>query len=145
MGKDLEIGVPRIPNLQLNNPSEKLLNDMAGINGEKLPEIKSNQSCEQIVKGKLKLNSDKCNAELRNQDDDLKGAVADITDTQIVSAVFDTPDGLSPKKKNEIISENMEMPSLELSLKRLSDIKDTRTCAHAQHVLRHSDLSAFSR
>ena len=41
MGKDLEIGVPRIPDLQLKDPIKKVPTNIADNNGEKFPEIKS--------------------------------------------------------------------------------------------------------
>ncbi|CAK7325570.1 unnamed protein product [Dovyalis caffra] len=140
MGKDLEIGVPKIPNLQLKDPREKVFTNIAGNNGEKFPEIKSKQDGGHLEKAQLELNSEKHNTELRNQGDDLKGV-----SPQIDSVVLDIPNDLFSNKKNEVFYETKEMPSLELSLKRLRDIGDAGTSAHDRNVLRHSDLSAFSR
>ncbi|CAK7325569.1 unnamed protein product [Dovyalis caffra] len=144
MGKEFAMGVPRIPNLQLKHPSKKVPTKKAGNNGEKFPEIKSKQDGGQIEKGQLELNREKHKAELRNQGNDKNGVIINDTNPQIESVV-DIPNGLSSCKKNEAIYETKEMPSLELSLKRLRDIGDTGTSYHDRNVLRHSDLSAFSR
>ncbi|XWS75085.1 hypothetical protein CRYUN_Cryun01aG0054600 [Craigia yunnanensis] len=147
MGKDLEIGVPKIPALQLENPSEKVNTNIAGGNREKLSEIKPKKDDEKLEKVQLELNSEKPGGDLRNQAADLIGVITINTDAQIESAVFDIPNGL-PKvsdAKDKVIYDTKEIPSLELSLKRLREVGDTGTSAHKRNVLRHSDLSAFSR
>uniref|UniRef100_A0A2K1YY22 Uncharacterized protein n=1 Tax=Populus trichocarpa TaxID=3694 RepID=A0A2K1YY22_POPTR len=145
MGKDLEIGVPRIPNLQHKDLSKEVLTNIAGNNGEKFREIKSEQDSGHLEKGQLELNSEKHNTELRNQGNDLKGVSTNITNPQIESEVVDISNSLSSNKKNEVIYETKEMPSLELVLKRLRDTGDAWASANDRNVLRHSDLSAFSR
>lgn len=132
MGKDLEIGVPSIPDLQLGDPGEKGLTNMAGSNKDKLPELK------------LK----KPNGELKNQAVDLIAVATNCnTDPQTESVVFDTPGSISKllDMKDKTECENKEMPSLELSLKRLRDIRDTGSSDRDRNVLRHSGFSAFSR
>nr|XP_034928833.1 two-component response regulator-like PRR37 isoform X3 [Populus alba] len=145
MGKDLEIGVPRIPNLQHKDLSKEVLTNIAGNNGEKFREIKSEQDSGHLEKGQLELNSEKHNTELRNQGNDLKGVITNITNPRIESEIIDIPNSLSSNKKNEVIYETKEMPSLELVLKRLRDTGDAWASANDRNVLRHSDLSAFSR
>jgi pseudo-response regulator 7 len=145
MGKDLEIGAPRIPNLQHKDPSKEVLTNIAGNNGEKFREIKSEQDSGHLEKGQLELNSEKHNTELRNQGNGLKGVITNITNPRIESEVVDIPNSLSSNKKNEVIYETKEMPSLELILKRLRDTGDAWASANDRNVLRHSDLSAFSR
>jgi len=145
MGKDLEIGVPRIPNLQHKDLSKEVLTNIAGNNGEKFREIKSEQDSGHLEKGQLELNSEKHNTELRNQGNDLKGVITNITNPRIESEVVDISNSLSSNKKNEVIYETKEMPSLELVLKRLRDTGDAWASANDRNVLRHSDLSAFSR
>ncbi|KAG6758439.1 hypothetical protein POTOM_038787 [Populus tomentosa] len=145
MGKDLEIGVPRIPNLQHKDLSKEVLTNIAGNNGEKFREIKSEQDSGHLEKGQLELKSEKHSTELRNQGNDLKGVITNITNPRIESEVIDIPNSLSSNKKNEVIYETKEMPSLELVLKRLRDTGDAWASANDRNVLRHSDLSAFSR
>jgi len=148
MGKDLEIGVPKIATLQLEDPSKKLLTKVPGANKDKLSEINLEKDDEKLEKAQLELNNEKPGGDLRNQAADMIAVITNNTDPQIESAVFfDIPIGL-PKvsdAKDKIIYDTKEMPSLELSLKRLRDTGDTGTSAHERNVLRHSDLSAFSR
>ncbi|KAF2295861.1 hypothetical protein GH714_034655 [Hevea brasiliensis] len=148
VGKDLEIGVPRVPNLQPEHPSEKVVAFAAGNNGEKLPEINSKNNVEQIEKAQLEfINSDKPKGESRNQAADGMGVINNSTDPQIGSTVFDIPN--SPSKvsnhKDKVVNETKVIPSLELRLKGLRDFGDTGTIAYDRNVLKHSDLSAFSR
>ncbi|XP_035548318.1 two-component response regulator-like PRR37 isoform X1 [Juglans regia] len=144
---DLETGISRIPNLQLENPSAKGLTNLAGTSEEKISEINSKKDDEKLQKGRVELNSEKPNGETRNQAADLVGLISNDTDPQIETVVFDIPNGISKVSnlKDKTIFDNKEIPSLELSLKRLRDAGDTGTSAHDRNVLRHSDLSAFSR
>ncbi|KAJ6727163.1 TWO-COMPONENT RESPONSE REGULATOR [Salix purpurea] len=145
MGKDLETGAPRIPNLQFKDPIEKVLTNIADNDGERFPEIKPKQDGGHLEKRQQDLNSEERDTELRNQGNDLKGSITNSTNPQMESLVLDVPNGLSSNQKNEVIYETKEVPSFELSLKRLRDIGDARTGSHDRNVLRHSDLSAFSR
>ena len=145
MGKDLETGVPRISNQQLKDPIEKVLTNTADNDGEKIPEIKPKQDGGHLEKRQQDLNSEEHDTELRNQGNDLKGSITNSTNPQMESLVLDGPNGLSSNQKNEVIYETKEVPSFELSLRRLRDIGDARTSSHDRNVLRHSDLSAFSR
>uniref|UniRef100_A0A6N2LR94 Uncharacterized protein n=1 Tax=Salix viminalis TaxID=40686 RepID=A0A6N2LR94_SALVM len=145
MGKDLETGVPRIPNLQFKDPIEKVLTNIADNDGERFPEIKPKQYGGHLEKRQQDLNIEEHDTELRNQGNDLKGSITNSTNPQMESLVLDVPNGLSSNQKNEVIYETKEVPSFELSLKRLRDIGDARTRSHDRNVLRHSDLSAFSR
>ncbi|KAL1172982.1 hypothetical protein V6Z11_A05G384300 [Gossypium hirsutum] len=146
-GKDLEIGVPKITALQLENPSEKVNTNAAGGNQEKLSELNPSKDDEKLEKAQLELTGEKPGVDLVNRAADVIGVISKNTDAQIESAVFDVPDGL-PKvsdTKGKVIYKTKEMPSLVLSLKRLIDVGDSGTSAHERNVLRHSDLSAFSR
>jgi pseudo-response regulator 7 len=146
MGKDLEIGVPRIPNLQLKDPIKRVPTNIADNDGEKFPEIKSKHDGGHLEKRQQELNSEKCNTELRNQGNDLKGGgITNSANPRMDSLVLDVPNGLSSNRKNEVTYETKEVPSFELSLKRLRDIGDAGASSHDRNVLRHSDLSAFSR
>ncbi|KAB2034523.1 hypothetical protein ES319_D04G091900v1 [Gossypium barbadense] len=146
-GKDLEIGVPKITALQLENPSEKVNTNVAGGNQEKLSELNPSKDDEKLEKAQLELTGEKLGVDLVNQAADVIGVISKNTDAQIESAVFDIPDGLPQVSdtKGKVIYKTKEMPSLELSLKRLIDVGDSGTSAPERNVLRHSDLSAFSR
>lgn len=148
MGKDLKLGVPRIPNLQLENPTGKELNNIERINKEKLSEMNSEKDGEQQEKIQLELSRKKANGDLRNQAADQMGVINNSIDSTIGDVVFDIAKG--PFKvsgmKEKANYENNEIPGLELSLKMHRETKDTETGLHERNVLRHSDKhSAFSR
>ncbi|KAH7537339.1 hypothetical protein FEM48_Zijuj03G0082100 [Ziziphus jujuba var. spinosa] len=149
MGKDLEIGVPSIPDLQLGDPGEKVLTNTAGTNKDKLSELNLNKNDEKLEKRELlELNDEKPNGELKTQAVDLRAVEIDSdTDPQIESVVSTIPKSISklPDTNDKTDHENKEIPSLELNLKRIRDVQDTGSSAHDRNVLRHSSLSAFSR
>lgn len=148
MGKDLEIVVPTIPDLQLGDPGEEGLTNMAGTNKDKFSELNLKNNDEKLEKRELELNNEKPNGELKTQAVDLIAVATNSnTDPQIESVVFDIPRSISklPDMNDKTDNENKEIPSLELSLKRLRDVRDTGSSAHDRNVLRHSGLSAFSR
>lgn len=146
MGKDLKIGVSSIPNLQLEDRCEKGLTNMECTNKDKSSEMNSKKDDEEQDKKELDLNSEEPNAE-KAQAVDLMGVSTNSIDTQIESAVLDIPNGLSKVAcmKDKAIQENKEIPFFELILKRSRDVQDTEPSAHDRNVLRHSDISAFSR
>lgn len=147
MGKDLEIGISRIPNSQLEKLSAKGLTNLAGTREEKISERSSKKDDEKLQKRQVELNSEEPNGKMRNQAADPVGLSSNDTDPQIETIIFDIPNGISKVSnlKDKTISDNKEIPSLELSLKRLRDARDTGTSAHDKNVFRLSDFSAFSR
>ncbi|KAF3433821.1 hypothetical protein FNV43_RR24924 [Rhamnella rubrinervis] len=148
MGKDLEIGVPSIPDLQLGDPGEKGMTNVSGTNKDKLSELNLKNNDEKLEKRDLELSNEKPNGELKTQAVDLIAVATNgNTDPQIESVVFDIPSSISklPDMNDKTDDKNKERPSLEFSLKRLRDVQDTGSSAHDRNVLRHSGLSAFSR
>lgn len=144
MGKDLQIGVPRTPDLQLNGPTSKALDGDANAKKGKLMNIDSKDD-EKFI-GKLELNKARKN-ELKDKD---TGHVAAITiqDNPLLEITAnDVPtDPSKMANTKEIATYNTkEMPSLELSLKQHREVGETGTSVQERNVLRHSDLSAFSR
>ncbi|KAL4348737.1 hypothetical protein GQ457_17G010150 [Hibiscus cannabinus] len=133
-GKDVEKGAPKIIALQLENLGEKVNTNMTSAN--------PNKDEDKLHKAQLELHNEKHAGDLRNQAVDLNTSGA-----QIESAVMDMMNGHHKVSdtKDKVIYKSKEMPSLELSLKRLIDVGDSGTSAHERNVLRHSDLSAFSR
>jgi len=79
---------------------------------------------------------------------DLIGGIANNTDAQLVNRVTDTPNGFSriPESKDKNNDCSMELPSLQLSLKRIrSTGEGGNAMPDDHHILRRSDQSAFSR
>lgn len=138
MGKDLEIGVTRIPKLQLKKPSAEALSHIDG-----LPGLNSIKDPENLLKEEQGNNSD---SDLKSLSADLIGSI-NYKCPNLECVTFGTTN-LLPKvsdDKNKVIYDTEEMPCLELSLKRFSDAGDTRKSTHDRNLLRHSKLSAFSR
>lgn len=147
MGKDLKIGIPRNSILQLQDPGEKrkkVLPDVADTDKDKFHELESKDD-EKLENRPMDLNSNKPNDELDKEAVDLMSVIANNTDPHKKSMTFKIPSGLNelPETKDKAMC-NKEIPSLELSLKRLRDTGDTDSNPQDQ-ILRHSDLSAFSR
>lgn len=134
--------------MQLELPIENGSNTVAGSNKEKFSEINSKKDAEQVESKQLELSSLKPNADLRNQAADPVGVISNSTDSPIESVGLNIPNGLFKVsgKKEKLIYDNNEIPSLELSLKRMREIRDTGISLNDRNVLRHSDQhSAFSR
>ncbi|PON44396.1 Two-component response regulator-like [Parasponia andersonii] len=146
MGKDLNIGVPSIPYLQLEDPGEKGLTNMADTDKDKTSELNSKKDDEEQEKGILDLNNEEPNAE-NIQVVDLMGVSANSIDPHMESEDLDISNDLSkaPCMSDKTIHDNKEIPFFELILKRPRDVQDNITSAHERNVLRHSDVSAFSR
>uniref|UniRef100_A0A5B7AGV0 Putative response regulator isoform 3 n=1 Tax=Davidia involucrata TaxID=16924 RepID=A0A5B7AGV0_DAVIN len=143
MGKDLVIGVPGNPDLQLEDPSIKVLTSVAGTTKDKVSDLDSKKDGEKLGKGKVELNSERPNGELSNETADLMGSIVNSTNPQMEYIATEIPN--FSKIRDQAIYDTKEAPSLELSLKRLKDVEDTGASPQEPNVLRHSDLSAFSR
>ncbi|XP_027345162.1 two-component response regulator-like APRR3 isoform X2 [Abrus precatorius] len=146
MGKDLAMGISL--NMQLEHPPEelssnpmgKVINKMPGVEDMQLIKGQSNV-CE---KGQPEYNDDKT----RTQENQATNVV-DVTDSnspQGESRDLNTPNGFygcSQTKANCCFKQH---PSLELTLKRLGEVRDAKNVTGDEcNVLRHSDLSAFSK
>ncbi|GAV63722.1 Response_reg domain-containing protein [Cephalotus follicularis] len=114
MGKDLEIGVPRNSNMQLENHAAKEPIYIAGITKDKTSDVHSKNGDDKLDKGQLKVDCGKANGS---------------ADPQMESLVFDIPNGFSKafKMKDKPLYVAMEIPSIKLSLKRLRDAGETGT------------------
>lgn len=133
MGKDLEIGAP---NLQIEEPSQndKITTDPTA---NETSEIDYRKKDEQLGDKQLELNSEKPNAKT--------GAVINGSNPPMERVDFNIVNCSSKVTdvKDNGAYDTKETPSLELSLKRMKD--DAESNPHDKNVLRHSDLSAFSR
>ncbi|XP_042475340.1 two-component response regulator-like PRR73 isoform X2 [Macadamia integrifolia] len=147
MGKDLEIGVPRNSDLLLKYPSEKISANFASTKQDISPVLDC-KDCEKIFKGAPELKSKNPIGKMRPQDAELMATVADSTNNQLETVVSEVPYGFSmiPDDRDKTVTDSEELPSLELSLKWLKGVGDVGTATHDEcNVLRHSDVSAFSR
>ncbi|KAG1339159.1 putative Two-component response regulator-like PRR73 [Cocos nucifera] len=143
MGKDLEIGVARNPDAQHESyPTEQVSTKLTGTSMDKLPESDPKNE------GILGLDDNNMSDEPSTQAADPIGAITNSMDAQLVTRVMEAPNGFSKitEGKDTTLDGSMELPSLELSLKRLRSTGRDGTATHYHHnVLRRSDLSAFSR
>ncbi|PSS34571.1 Two-component response regulator-like [Actinidia chinensis var. chinensis] len=145
IGKDLEIGVPRNPDLQVQDQSKKVSTALVEANKEKLSELESRKDGEKLEQGKLDINSGTRNGEL-TKEVDLTVTITNCTNPQMESVAIEVPTEISKTNiKDKAIYDTNEIPSLELSLKSVRDVGEIGTSAQERNVLRHSDLSAFSR
>ncbi|XAR56101.1 hypothetical protein NMG60_11036429 [Bertholletia excelsa] len=140
MGNDPGIRVPANPDLQLEGQA------VPAINKAKLSDLKLKGDGEKLEKEKLEMNSETPVEKLTKEAADLGGALTSSTNPQIENLVTEVQNDISKTNiKDKTTYDTKEIPSLELSLKRLIDVREIGTSAQEQNVLRHSDLSAFSR
>ncbi|KAH9671928.1 Two-component response regulator-like APRR7 [Citrus sinensis] len=102
----------------------------------------------QIDRGQLDLNSESPSSKLKYEAAKLAGAITKIIDSDKEDTEYEASN--KPSKILDInsksIKDSKELPSLELSLKRLRGVKDIGTTIQDdRNVLRRSDSSAFSR
>ncbi|KAL5569204.1 hypothetical protein UlMin_025779 [Ulmus minor] len=147
MGKDLMIGMPSIPNLQVEDQHERGLINKEGTSGDKFSELNTKKDDEHPEKGELDLNNDKPNGELRNQVVDLMSVATNSIDPHIDSIVHDISNGVYKvaNMNDKAIHDKKEIPFFEMLLKRPRDVQDTESSAQDRTVLRHSDLPSLSR
>ncbi|KAK4743121.1 hypothetical protein SAY87_001122 [Trapa incisa] len=145
MGKDLEIGVPRKTGPRAEEPRKKILTE--GNTTEKAHEINCQRNEDLLETNQSEPESEKMRCESQNKAVDLLGTFAINLDPQMEGIDFNNPGGFSKASdgKDNDMYEDKEMPSLELSLKRMRDVPDTQKGTHDRNILRQSDLSAFSK
>jgi len=146
MGKDLAVGISL--NMQLEHQLEGLSNHPTGKGANKMSDVDDMQivkgqsnACEN---GQLEYNGGKT----RTQENQTMNVI-DVTDSnspQAESRDLNTPNGFSGfslTKENRCPKEH---PSLELTLKRLGEVRDAKNVTGEEcNLLRHSDQSAFSK
>ncbi|XP_052189898.1 two-component response regulator-like APRR7 isoform X2 [Diospyros lotus] len=142
VGKDLEIDLFRDPDSQpeyrhkfSTHPSGKRQSNLS--EPDYLPNGKENHE----------LKSENVSGKPRDYVANLSSAVASCTEPK-ESRVLEAPSGISnvSRIKDKASGDFRESPSLELSLKMLRGTADVGTSVHGdRNVLRHSDLSAFSK
>ncbi|KAG2670269.1 hypothetical protein I3760_14G077900 [Carya illinoinensis] len=93
---------------------------------------------------KSKHNSENAISKPENPSSNMVSAVINSTYPEAESRDFDTPNGLSDMSQTKAHYDSRQLPSLVLTLKRMRE--DVENVAHDdRNVLRHSDLSAFSK
>lgn len=103
---------------------------------------------EQINRGQLDLNCENQSGKLRCKGLSLSDAVTSTSDSQMRSGEIEPLNRRSKSSdiENKGTNNVEELLSLELSLKRLRGVEEAVTTVQDErNVLRHSDLSAFSR
>ncbi|KAF1899643.1 hypothetical protein Lal_00019773 [Lupinus albus] len=143
MGKDLAIGISL--NLQMEHPlelSSKPIDifKMSDVDGKQLDKGHSNL----YKKGQPEYDIEKT----RTQEDQAMNAVdvADSSSRQAGSRDLNSSYGFFGFSQTKASCNFKQYPSLELTLKSLEDVRDAKNdTGDACNVLRHSDLSAFSR
>lgn len=120
----------------------------AGSKHGKAHDVGPSKFNEQVNRGLLDLNCENQSSKLRCKGLSLPDAITSTFGSQMHNGEFDVPDR-RPKSsdiENKATNNDEELPSLELSLKRLRGVKDAGiTTQDDRKILRRSDLSAFSR
>lgn len=120
----------------------------AGSQHSNAPDVGPSKFNDQINRGQLDLNCENQSSKLRCKGLSLSDAITSTCDSQMHSGEFEA---LNKKPKssdieNKDTNNDEELPSLELSLKRLRGVEDADiTIQDDRNVLRRSDQSAFSR
>ncbi|KAK8665974.1 hypothetical protein V6N13_006128 [Hibiscus sabdariffa] len=147
MGKDLDIGMLRNVELQLNNAVEVPIK-IIGTKQINLIEVGSSKFNEQIDKRKLDLNSESPSCKLKTEAATQNGVTSKTTDLEKETAEYEASNRLSKisDSNDKTVNDSKELSSTELSLKRLRGVKDDGNVVRDErNVLRRSDSSAFSR
>ncbi|RWV96712.1 hypothetical protein GW17_00040551, partial [Ensete ventricosum] len=124
MGKDLEIGVCRAPEMQIEtNPSEQHCSKQTDTTVDKLSaKDPKNEGFLSTLRSNL---CDDSSAQAAN----LTGVIANSSDTQVATGAIQTPSGFSKisEDQDKINYTSKDLLSLELSLKRLRSIGKSGT------------------
>jgi len=145
MGKDLEIGAPKNPDLQLEGRSKKVLTTLAGAKKEKNTKLESNRDGDKLERDKMELNSGTPNGEFTKEVADLNEALTHSTNPQMESVATEVPNDIAKKNiKDKTTYDTKDIYSLELSLKRLRDAGETGSNAQDRNALRHSAFSRYT-
>ncbi|OWM82367.1 hypothetical protein CDL15_Pgr001941 [Punica granatum] len=135
VGREIELG---LAGNQTEHPMDVSLNTKGS---------KQNNPLEELDKAKLSLFSGSSSSKVKNETACLTGTIIN-TGSQTETREFEGPNRISSVSDiNNTQSNNAEnLPSVELSLKRLRAVKELGTTSKDdRNVLRRSDSSAFSR
>ncbi|KAG6678382.1 hypothetical protein I3842_14G077600 [Carya illinoinensis] len=139
-GKNMETGVSKDPDSRHEFQHEMLSIHPSSRSQNILPNVDSKP----FDSDKSKHNSENAISKPENPSSNMVSAVVNSTYPEAESRDFDTPNGLSDVSQTKAHYDSRQLPSLVLTLKRMRE--DVENVAHDdRNVLRHSDLSAFSK
>lgn len=142
MGRDLEIGVPGNSDFQLKSNVKVVASArVTGTKQEKLP-LQDGQRNSQPNEELLKIEINNQFSEWRTQASDVISVVNGSLSPQMENGATET---LNNASKISETKEKATLDTLELSLKRLRSVGDVSATHVERNVLRHSNMSAFSR
>ena len=146
MGKDLQIGMPRNSDSHTKGPCRMATTATSAEKIQSSP-LDQKKDGRNFDKGRVEISSEITKGERINQAANKAGDIAGNDEHHKGSMVSKLPTVLSEASKTkDIVMENVKnLPSLELSLKRMGDVADVLTNAPEQHILGHSEISAFTR
>lgn len=141
--KDLNMGVINVS--ELEGLSGKVMDGLAASMKDKHLELdpKDNEK----MGRNLKLNKETREDDLKDKDVGYMGDITNARTPQVESMANEVANDPSKFTNIKEIAtyDSKDMPSLELSLKQLRDVEENGTGVQERNILRHSDLSAFSR
>lgn len=141
----MKIGVSNVQ--ELCSQRDKVLNDTIGTKNSKFFIPYSSNDSNRLENGEVDPKNEIPKGALRNKDCGGVGVINDVSKPQMRNVSDEVPKRTSEVMKIEEMASHdpKEKPSLEFSLIRVRDTDDTGTSALQHNVLRHSNLSAFSR
>ncbi|XP_021666148.2 two-component response regulator-like APRR3 isoform X6 [Hevea brasiliensis] len=141
MGKDLEIGASSNPGLQHDCQCENFSPYPKSIRQSEISEM----YVKPLENGKSEPNNENIFTKLKDQTPKTASTDANSINPHVESKKFGSSGIDVSQLKDKSCCDSGELPSLELTLKRLKGVRD---CGNAvnddRNVLRHSDLSPFS-
>ncbi|KAJ9178195.1 hypothetical protein P3X46_010098 [Hevea brasiliensis] len=142
MGKDLEIGASSNPGLQHDCQCENFSPYPKSIRQSEISEM----YVKPLENGKSEPNNENIFTKLKDQTPKTASTDANSINPHVESKKFGSSGIDVSQLKDKSCCDSGELPSLELTLKRLKGVRD---CGNAvnddRNVLRHSDLSPFSK
>lgn len=143
MGKDLEMCTSIFPDTHLDY-QHKCTSYLTSERQDKLSELDNLLTANE----QMEYRSEPTSGKLMNRSVKLISLMANSANLQMEIQAFEPPTDLSDVSRNKIKpnSCSRELPPLELSLKEQRGEGNVRTTMHdGRNVLKHSDLSAFSK
>ncbi|XP_022856388.1 two-component response regulator-like PRR37 isoform X2 [Olea europaea var. sylvestris] len=142
---DLKIGVPNAQELRSQRCG--VLSDTPDTEKSKNLNPYSSKDCNRPENGKMDPKNEIPYGALTNKDCGLMSAITNVPKHRMRNVSNEVPKHPSEvaKIKETATYDPKEKPTLEFSLKQLRDTDDTGTSAYQHNVLKHSNLSAFSR
>ncbi|KAM0953247.1 putative response regulator and transcription factor RR-A-type family [Dioscorea sansibarensis] len=142
MGKDLELGVPRTDVQPESRQCEKVTINQSDPNVNK---VHDNNTERRVNGSPLEQDNSDNTGEQGTHAADLIGGIAKTSEVVMVTGSVNDPNGFAKISESTVVGSN-DLPSLELSLKRLRSSDEDGTATYDErNVLRHSNQSAFSR